>query len=289
MEPAPQRRSDRVSLTLLLEASGRDARGQEFTEPARTLQINRNGAVILLDRELAPEQHIHIQRKQPGESHRAGDARVVGQFGRQKEGFVYGIEILDGAADMWGVEFPAVAASLEAVARMLLECTYCRGREVVYLNEMELRAFETNRGTARHCKKCGVPSIWTQAPHEDEKKLARSARARRSEAAAESAAQAESNQRGRQRMRLHTRLTACIRQAGADDELAVCEDISPIGMSFRSKRRYNPDALIHVAVPYMPDAANIFLPARVIYAEEISKAGLFRHGAEYRPPVPPDR
>jgi len=83
-------------------------------------------------------------------------------------------------------------------------------------------------------------------------------------------------------MRLRTQLTACIRQTGADDELAVCEDISPIGMCFRSKRRYDADASIEVAVPYSPDAANIFLPARIVYSEEMPKAGLFRHGTEYR-------
>jgi len=83
-------------------------------------------------------------------------------------------------------------------------------------------------------------------------------------------------------MRLHTRLTACVRQAGSDDELAVCEDISPLGMCFRSKRRYESGAVIEVAVPYSPDAANIFLPATVVYSEQLPKAGLFRHGTEYR-------
>ena len=53
-------------------------------------------------------------------------------------------------------------------------------------------------------------------------------------------------------------------------------------MCFRSKRRYAADAAIDVAVPYSPDAANIFLPARVVYSEEMPKAGLFRHGTEYR-------
>ena len=83
-------------------------------------------------------------------------------------------------------------------------------------------------------------------------------------------------------MRLQTRLTACIRKAGEDDELAVCEDISPIGMCFRSKRRFDANAAIEVALLYSPDTANIFLPARIVYSEEIPKAGLFRHGTEYR-------
>ncbi|MGA8011318.1 MAG: PilZ domain-containing protein [Candidatus Acidiferrales bacterium] len=279
MASASSRRTDRVSLTLLLEASGTDSKGQEFKSPARTLLINRGGAVIILDQVLTPEQFVHLQRRAPHESYRKGQVRVVGQFGRQKDGYLYGIEMPDPSMDLWGVEFPAIAESTEAVARMLLECSYCRSREVVHLNELELRAFETNRGIARHCKTCGVPSIWTQAPNEDEDKLA--PRKRRG-ADAPGTVPETGDQRGRERLRLKTRLTACIRQPGEDDELAVCEDISPVGMCFRSKRRYAADAAIDVAVPYSPDAANIFLPARVVYSEEMPKAGLFRHGTEYR-------
>lgn len=281
MASAPIRRSDRVSLTLLLEASGVDSQGKEFKAPARTLLINRTGAVIVLERELASEQQIHLRRRAPSEAHRQCQVRVVGQFGRQKDGYLYGVEIPDPSVDLWGVEFPPSADSLEAVARMLMECSYCRTREVVHLNELELRVFETNRGIAKHCKVCGVPSIWTQAAHEDEKKLTtRATRARRASEA--QAAPKKSEQRERQRVRLQTRLTACVRQAGADDELAVCEDISPFGMCFRSKHRYDAGTEIEVAVPYSPDAANIFLPARVVYSEQIPKAGLFRHGTEYR-------
>ncbi len=274
------RRTDRVSLTLFLEVSWTNGRGEAVSEPGKTLLINRDGAVILFEGVLNPDQKIHVRRRAPGEAHREGDARVVGEFGRQKDGFLYGIELLDKNADLWGVEFPPVTESSEAVARMLLQCTYCRSREVVYLNEVELRGFEANRGIAWHCKICGVPSIWTQAPHEDEDKLNARQRARRGSES--DSVPPEGEQRERKRMRLKTRLTACVRQAGTDDELAVCEDISPLGMCFRSKRRYEADALIDVAVPYSPEAANIFLPAKIVYSEKLPKAGLFRHGTEYR-------
>jgi hypothetical protein len=280
MASPAMRRSDRVSLTLLLEVSGKDSFGKEFKAPARTLLINRGGAVIVLEQELRAEQQVHLRRQAAHESHRAADVRVVGQFGREKDGYLYGVEILDASNDLWGVEFPPIAGSEEAVARMLLECSYCRSREVAYLNELDLRGFETNRGIARHCRSCGVPSIWTQAPHEDEKKLSARARGHRSHDGKVELPES-GDKRGRTRMRLKTRLTACVRQAGTDDELAVCEDISPIGMCFRSKRRYDSQSQIQVAVPYSPDAANIFLPARIIYSEEMPKAGLFRHGTEY--------
>jgi PilZ domain len=279
-EAPARRRSDRVAIRLLLTVSGRDVQGEEFSEPATTLLINRHGAVILLARDIAAEERILVQRRAPSESHRQTHVRVVGQFGKQKDDFLYGIEVLDYEVDLWGVEFPPIAESSEAVARMLLECSHCRRREVVYLNEMELRAFESNRGIARHCKNCGVPSIWVQAPHEDPKKLGRSSKGRRDADAGEPPEGQE--KRHRQRIRLKTRLTACVRQSGTDDELAVCEDISPVGVCFRSKRRYEANTEIDVAVPYSPESGNVFLPARVVYSEEIAKAGLFRHGTEYR-------
>ncbi|HKQ88465.1 MAG TPA: PilZ domain-containing protein [Candidatus Acidoferrales bacterium] len=279
METEAPRRSDRVSIRLLLTVSGTDIEGKEFSEPASTMLINRHGAVILLTRDVAAEQRVLIQRRAPSETQRQAHARIVGQFGKQNDDFVYGIEIADEGVDLWGVEFPPIAESNEAVARMLLECSNCRRREVVYLNEMELRAFESNRGIARHCKTCGVPSIWVQAAHEDPKKIGRS-KARRDDS--QDAPADGHEKRLRQRVRLKTRLTACVRQSGADDELAVCEDISPVGVCFRSKRRYERNAEVEVAVPYSPDSGNIFLPARIVYSEEIAKAGLFRHGTEYR-------
>jgi hypothetical protein len=282
MSSPSRRQSDRVSLTVLLDASGIDRQGQEFNEPAKTLMVSRRGAMVVFGRDLKPEQQIHIRRKAKTESHRQSRVRVVNQMGKQRDGFLYSIEILDPEVDMWGVEFPAVSEGTQAVAKMLLECTYCHQREVAYLNELELRAFEINRGVARHCNHCNVPSIWIQAPNEDEKKLsARATKARRANEAPEPKP-VDAEQRQRQRLCLQTRLTACIRQPGEDDELAVCEDISPMGMCFRSKRRLDANTFIEVAVPYSPAAANIFLPARIVYSEELPKAGLFRHGTEYR-------
>jgi hypothetical protein len=286
MATAAQRRTDRVSLTLLLEASGKDVNGEEFALPARTIQINQAGAVIVLDRDLRRDQTIQIKRKAPHEAHRGSEARVISQLGKQEDGQVYSIELLQPDNDVWGIDFPDIRDE-EAVARMLLECTYCRGKEVMYLNQVELRGFETTRGVARHCRSCGVPTIWAYTANEDEKKIAsRAARGRRGQPGpAEIPSGGE--QRERQRMRLKTRLTACIRQTDTDDELAICEDISPVGMCFRSKRRYDSKTPLSVAVPYSPQAANIFLRARVIYCEEIPKAGMFRHGVEYLKSVAP--
>ena len=286
---ATVRRSDRVCLTLLLEASGRDAEGHEFAEPSRTMLISRHGGVIVVHRALAAGQEVHLRRTLESEAHRAGMVRVIRNVGSQNGAQMYSVECVDPQADLWGVEFPALEGSQEFVARMLLECTFCRSREVIYLNEFELGGFEKNRGTARHCKVCDVPTIWTQAPHEvakiDPVKFAASVHPGSASPAASptasNGATTLSEAERRHSLRLQTRLTACVRLAGSDDELAVCEEISAEGLCFRSKRRFEENSRIDIAVPYADATANIFVPARVVRVEPTASAGLFRHGIEF--------
>lgn len=281
MSVAGIRRSDRVCLTLFLEAEGTDSEGRSFKEQARTMLISRHGAVVVLNRALEAGQQVQIRRKASHESHRHGPVRIIGLFGHQEEGYVYGVSFVDAENDLWGVEFPPIAESQEAVARMLLECCYCGSREVVYVNELELTGFESNRCIARHCKSCGVPSVWAQAPHEDPKK----ARARGNGQAIRVEKHPDGTRGERRKVvRLKARLTACVRQAGSDDELAVCEEISSFGLSFRSRKRYTPQTRIDIAVPYTQGSANIFVAARVVHSEEIPTAGLFRNGIEYLKP-----
>jgi PilZ domain len=302
------RRSDRVCLTLLLEASGRDAEGYEFVEPARTMLISRHGGVIVVNRRLVAGQELRLRRTLEQEAHRSAVTRVIRNVGAQtgassqsgsdsqagaglqnglgalSGGQMYSVECVDPQADLWGVEFPALEGSQEFVARMLLECSFCGSREVVYLNEFELGGFEKNRGTARHCKVCDVPTIWIQAPHE----VAKAAPVRAAGSvhaagvASDSGAAADALEPGRrQALRLKTRLTACVRVPGSDDELAVCEEISADGLSFRCKRRFEENGRIDIAVPYADATANIFVPARVVRVEPTASAGLFRHGVEF--------
>ncbi len=65
MSSPSRRRSDRVSLTVLLEVSGTDSHGAEFKEPGKTLIVSRRGAMIVLGRELKGGQEIHLKRKAP--------------------------------------------------------------------------------------------------------------------------------------------------------------------------------------------------------------------------------
>ena len=133
METAAQRRSDRVSLTLLLEASGKDINGPGIRAARRTHadQSHRRGDPAR-PRPAPISKFIIQQASAQRIAPRRASVRVVGQFGRQKDGYLYGVEILDNPRMTCGrIEFPQIAESQEAVARMLLECSYCRAREVV--------------------------------------------------------------------------------------------------------------------------------------------------------------
>lgn len=281
MPATATRRSDRICLTLLLKISGTTRDGKPFTAAARTLMVSRSGAVIVTDRKLYEGDRLHVQRTAKNESRRRGMTRVLGQFGQQGDNFLYGIECLDTYVDLWGVDFPEWEKPEEAVARILLECANCRERELAYLDPIRLQEFEGNRGLVRHCKTCNVPRIWTRAtpeetgPHSDadsERELTNSGRSEKG----------GSNGRSHS-LRLKTHLTACIRQAETDDELAVCEEVSSDGLNFRSHRRYEESSQILISVPYADASENIFVPARIVSVEQTS-TGFFIHAAEYVQP-----
>src|SRR6266478_2037878 len=66
-------------------------------------------------------------------------------------------------SDFWDIDFPSPHKSEEALARLLMECSFCQRREVVYLNELQLKSFEVRKCVARHCRICDSPSIWIES------------------------------------------------------------------------------------------------------------------------------
>jgi hypothetical protein len=270
------RRSDRVSLTLPIEAVGRDAEGQEFNERARTAVINRHGGVIVLHRKLNSGQEV-LLRRTGGSGPMEGRFRVLGEIGAQDDGYVYAVALLDPETDFWNIEFPSPSQSGEALARVLVECSHCRRREVAYLNEVELKGFEVFHGLARNCGTCANPTIWAPVANEDATKMPATAVAPEPDSLQPPPPVSEA----REKNRFKTRLTGYIRQAGYGEERVICENASPDGLCFRSQKPYVEGTRVEVAFPYAEDVANIFLPARVIYSQRLPTAGLFRHGVEY--------
>lgn len=269
------RLSDRVAFRMPLEASWLTSTGVVETAPAQTMLVSRNGGVLRLQEKLQTGQEITLKRQAEGDMTKTARARVVAEIDHEPDGFLYAFHILDLGADFWDIEFPTPHRAEEALARMLMECSFCQRREVVYLNEMELKSFEVRKCVARVCKLCESPSIWVEAQPEIPPADAFSARP---------AIDERVNPR-RNRTRVKARVLACIRRRGFQEEVAVCEDLSKGGIAFRSRNQYPEGTRLEVAVPYTPGGGAVFVPIRIVFSQPIPSAGLFRHGAAYlRPP-----
>jgi hypothetical protein len=275
ISPQTVRQSDRVAFRMGVEASWYSSSGTLVKESAHTLLVSRNGGVLRLQEKLFQGQELTLRRSVDGDQSKSARARIVAEIDHEPEGFLYAVAILEPRADFWSIEFPPPHKAEEALARMLMECSFCQRREVVYLNEMEVKSFEIRRCAARLCKLCDAPSIWIEAQPPQTV----------NEPIAGRETEEERVIPRRNRTRVKARVLACIRRRGFQEEVAVCEDLSKGGISFRSRNQYAEGSRVEVAVPYTPGSSAIFVPIRIVFSQAIPSAGLFRHGAAYvRPP-----
>lgn len=274
---AKDRQSDRISLQVPVEASWTDSQGQAISQTVETFLVSRNGAVLKLAEALPMGQELVLRRSVSDREWKTVRARIVAEIDRDPSGFLYAIALREARPDFWDIDFPSPAQAQDALARLLMECSFCQRREVVYLNELELKSFEARRCVARLCNHCNAPSIWIEA------RTTPAGGETRSEAAILADIQ-DRLQPSRNRARVKARVLACIRQRGFQEEVAVCEDLSRGGLSFRSRNQYAEGTRLEVAVPYTPGSSAIFVPIRVVSSRPIPSAGLFRHGAAYIKP-----
>jgi hypothetical protein len=272
------RQSDRVNFRMPIEASWFTSAGIAVKVTAHTLLVSRNGGVLRLTEKLSTGQDITLRRSQEGDAWKSARARIMAEIDHEPDGFLYAFHILEPRSDFWDIDFPAPHKAEEALARLLMECSFCQRREVVYLNEVEVKSFEIRKCVARICKLCDSPSIWIEAQPafltpelengkvpEDDRVIPR-----------------------RNRTRVKARVLACIRRRGFQEEVALCEDLSKGGISFRSRNQYPEGSRVEIAVPFTPGSGAIFVPIRIVFSQAIPSAGLYRHGAAYlRPGIEP--
>ena len=272
MEEQRSRRSDRVYLELAIQLSGTATHGKEFLEETETQVIGRHGAKIISRQLLAPQQEISIL------CHRTGmesKARVIGQIGGDSDGYLYGVELSDPRKDLWGVRFPDLDKS-ETAARMLLECSACRAYEVAYLEEFALEVVLANDCLWRKCDKCGDLKLWRPVGAVVDKD------APRKMAPADRPAAAQPNVADkRKHRRISLQVKVCLRDVESGEEVTETENVSRGGFRFRSRRRYRVGRMLEAALPYRRGAANIFVPARITYAEKSSAEGVYSYGVSY--------
>src|SRR5438045_708821 len=133
------RQSDRVSFRMPLETAWMDSSGIVHHASTHSLLISRNGGVIRMQEKFSPGQEISLKRILDGDNSKSARARIVAEIDREPEGFLYALHLLEPRGDFWDIEFPSPRNAEEALARLLMECGFCQRREVVHLNEFELK------------------------------------------------------------------------------------------------------------------------------------------------------
>ena len=101
--------------------------------------------------------------------------------------------------------------------------------------------------------------------------------------------QPQESERPRVNRRKHPRVkvnySACVRHPQRGDDVVLCEDMSKGGLRFKSRKHYYAQSLIEVAAPYQPGQPAIFIPAQIVFVEELPEQQLFRYGVQYLKPT----
>lgn len=248
------RRSARIAIQIPVQVFGVESNGVSFCDLARTESVSEHGGCLVMKRALVPQQELRLRRLLGEEI----TVRVIGEVKRTAEGILYGVSFLEGSFDYWGIRFPASALKL-ALYRVLLECSRCTSREVVPLNDSQLATLDDEERLQRTCEKCGEQTDWVRTQF---------AVGRTSEVSARVAsAEAKPVANRRKALRARLNVTACIRKPGSEEVVPIV-DVSRGGMRFRSGHIYEAGNWVQVAVPFTMNAANIFVPAQVIWHDD---------------------
>lgn len=283
METTPPQRArstDRVTINIQITIFGADVDGRAFSEEAQTLEVSRNGALILSNRNLTSQEEILIRRERTGKE---APAQIVGQVRKGSDGLVYGVTLLDPNINLWDINFVPLTDAERAVGRTLLECSKCHLREVAYLEEFETEVYKANRCIYRTCKRCRESTIWNEAAHEP--KARKQLEPPPPPVPPPQPAPAPRSRNERRHNRINCRLRACVRynKEYYDEEVLEVNDVSRGGVCFRTRRYLAPGTEIEIAVPYSPDMANIFVPAKILRLTPIPDKNLYECGAAYQP------
>lgn len=106
--PSARRRSSRIALTIPVEVSGKDVEKSSFTISAAATNLNRNGAMLYVNRDLPIDSVLVLKNSRGVRT----SARVVAQT-VAGDLYAYGIEFLEAGnvKDFWEINFPSRSQS----------------------------------------------------------------------------------------------------------------------------------------------------------------------------------
>jgi PilZ domain len=311
------RRSTRIPKQVAILLVGSDFEGRVFSEKTKTVVLSRHGAGIVSEYKLSAEQELVIRVV---ETNKEAEVRVVGQLAAQSGVYTYGVAFLDPNLDLWGLEFAPATEAEKAARRTLLECSSCKGREIVDQSDLESDVFAINKNLMRYCKKCGSSTLWKQpsvdggvdaagkaegadaaetpdfdtspripAPAATLRPMARETGSEAGVAVASDSNAADSTpsaspvrrENRRKHVRTKVNFKACVRYQNFADDIVTCEDMSRGGLRFKSRQRYVERAKIEIAAPYSAGTPPIFVTAQIVFVQELRAERMFRYGIAY--------
>jgi PilZ domain-containing protein len=271
-----KRRSDRLLLTVPLVVTRTDSQGRPFKEDARTVILNRHGALIQIARPLSTGQRIRITNTL---CHREAEFSVVGPVAPRTElGGQWGVECLNGMVDIWGIQFPPPSGN-PGEPSALLECRKCRTAELKRVSLIEVEVLETSGILNKLCENCGTNTPWGYA----EKQLAMSAPPGEARMLAESGFTRPSDHR--RHARVSMQLPILVRDYYGGVEIAKSENVSKGGFCFLSEKTYHVGAGIMAVCPYTPAEQSIEISSRVVRSKEIPGSQGKVYGVRYEQPL----
>ena len=259
-------RSFRISIALSVEVAGTDLHGQEFADIAYTEQVSCNGANIVINRQLGPDQQLLLKRNGS-----QAIARTVGQIGIRDTGvrdcgYLYAVALPEVVnQQFWNVMFPPEALTY-AVGASVMRCETCRTKENVALDEIQRSVLEINHRLCRACDVCATATLWSELDQPI--------------AAADIDGPEASGADRRKQFRVKMKTAACICLPGGQTDITQALDVSRGGVGFRSSHEYLEDTWVRVAVPYIPGSANIFVSGRIAWRRPGSD-GMCEYGVQY--------
>jgi hypothetical protein len=165
MSGRERRKTERLMLAIPVRVLAFSANG-EFTEDSSTVQVNRDGARIVLTHRVAMDDTlriINLHNLAEADFRVVGPARLDG--GQTAE---WGVECIDPGRNIWGVDFPPPLDPGDPRASALLVCQGCGKQVLVVLSLVEVDILEAAGVLHRQCDQCDEYSSWAPAQIEQQ-------------------------------------------------------------------------------------------------------------------------
>ena len=299
-----KRHSARIQKQVRILLIGSDSDGRVFAEETATVTLSRHGAGVISRYKLVPEQELVLRCL---DTNKETEVRVVGSIGSGEARRTYGLTFLDLDYNFWGLDFPPASPMEEEARYCVLECMTCKHRQTFHHSDVESDIFKINGQLEHYCPRCGLPTIWKRAIGEavdfakvvhpepsaalasptqalpplppKSKTLVTPAESALTAGTEDSEQAPRVNRRRRPRAKVN--LTGCVRYAGSDNDMVICEDMSRGGLRFKSAKRYYVNSIIEVAAPYTQGNPAIFVTAEIVYVLELPEQKMYRCGVAF--------